>query len=50
MIKKITIVLFVLFTSAIIAQKATVNGTSYGTIADAYDAAVGGDTIFIDGI
>ena len=50
MIKKITIVLFVLFTSAIMAQTATVNGTSYGTIADAYTAATGGDTIFIDGI
>ena len=50
MIKKITIVPFVLFTSLIMAQTATVNGTSYGTIADAYDAAVGGDTIFIDGI
>ena len=50
MIKKITISLFVLFTSLIMAQTATVNGTSYGTIADAYAAAVGGDTIFIDGI
>ena len=50
MIKNITISLCMLFTSLIIAQTATVNGTSYGTIADAYDAAIGGDTIFIDGI
>ena len=50
MIKKVVFLVFVLFPSLIIAQTATVNGTSYGTIADAYDAAVGGDTIFIDGI
>ena len=50
MIKKVVFLVFVLFPSLIMAQTATVNGTSYGTIADAYDAAVGGDTIFIDGI
>jgi len=50
MIKKVVFLVFVLFPSLIMAQTATVNGTSYGTIADAYDAAIGGDTIFIDGI
>jgi hypothetical protein len=50
MIKKITFLLCVLFTSVMIAQTATVNGTSYGTIAEAYTAATGGDIIVIDGI
>ena len=50
MIKKITFLFFTLITSVIIAQTATVNGTSYSTLADAYTAAAGGDIIVIDGI
>ena len=50
MIKKITFLFFTLITSVIIAQTATVNGTSYNTLADAYTAASGGDIIVIDGI
>ena len=50
MIKKITFLFFTLITSVIIAQTATVNGTSYNTLADAYTAATGGDIIVIDGI
>ena len=50
MVKKVVFLVCVLFAYFMIGQTATVNGTSYGTIADAYDAAVGGDTIFIDGI
>ena len=48
--KKITLLLITLITSSIIAQTATVNGVSYGTIAAAYTAAAGGDIIVIDGI
>ena len=50
MIKKITFLFFTLITSVIIAQTATVNGTSYNTLAEAYTAAAGGDIIVIDGI
>jgi hypothetical protein len=44
------ITLITLITTSIIAQTATVNGVSYGTIAAAYTAAAGGDIIVIDGI
>jgi hypothetical protein len=47
---KITLLLITLITTSIIAQTATVNGVSYGTIAAAYTAAAGGDIIVIDGI
>ena len=48
--KQITFLFFTLITSVIIAQTATVNGTSYNTLAEAYTAAAGGDIIVIDGI
>ena len=50
MTKNIIFLLCGLFTSVIMAQTATVNGTSYTTITEAVGAAVGGDTIIIDGI
>ena len=50
MIKKVVFLVYMLFTSVIMAQTATVNGTSYTTITEAVGAAVGGDTIIIDGI
>ena len=48
--KQITFLFFTLITSVIIAQTATVNGTSYNTLAEAYTASAGGDIIVIDGI
>ena len=50
MTKNIIFLLCGLFTSVIMAQTATVNGTSYTTITEALEAAIGGDTIIIDGI
>ena len=51
MAKKITLLLFMLIGTTLVGQSATatVNGTSYSTLADAYAAAVGGETILIDG-
>ncbi|CAI8421639.1 MAG: Uncharacterised protein [Flavobacterium sp. SCGC AAA160-P02] len=50
MIKKTTLLFFTLITTAVFSQTATVGGTSYSSLNDAYDAATGGQTIVIDGI
>ena len=50
MAKKITFLLFILINTVLMGQTATVNGVSYSTLAEAYAAAVGGETILIDGI